>query len=71
MLVQAYERGNYALVRREAPALASRTPHEDVRAAALELRRRLDPDPLMKYLLGLAFALLVFLTLYIYATHRH
>lgn len=67
-LVAAFERGNYALVRREAPALAARTTDEAVRRAALELRERLDPDPLLGYLLGVAVALLLFLTLYFYFT---
>jgi hypothetical protein len=67
-LVRAFERGNYAHVRREAPALAARTTDEEVREAALELRRRLDPDPLLGYLLGVAVALLVFLSVYFFVT---
>jgi hypothetical protein len=67
-LVSAFQRGNYAHVRREAPLLAARTADEAVREAALELRRRLDPDPLLGYLLGVAVALLAFLTAYFYAT---
>lgn len=66
-LVRAFENGNYAQVRREAPALAARTADPTVREAALELRRRIDPDPLLKYLLALAVALLVFLTIYFYS----
>ena len=60
-LVQAYEQGNYARVRREAPALAKRTERPEVRKAARELARRLDPDPLAVYLLVGAALLLVFL----------
>jgi hypothetical protein len=71
MLIAAFEQGNYARVRRDAPALAARTEDAEVRRAALELRRRLDPDPLLKYLLGISVALLLFLTAYVYATHRH
>ena len=65
-LVRAFERGNYAHVRQKAPELAARTEIPEVREAALELRRRLDPDPLLKYLLGLSVALLLFLTIYLY-----
>ena len=66
-LIQAFERGNYDVVRRDAPLLAKRTEDEEVRDAALELRRRIDPDPLLKYLLAISVALLAFLTIYTYA----
>ncbi|APR83581.1 Hypothetical protein A7982_08930 [Minicystis rosea] len=69
-LVAAFEAGDYARVRREAPALAKRTDRDDVRAAARELRRRLDPDPLASYLLGIAALLLVFLAGW-YWMHAH
>jgi hypothetical protein len=65
-LIVAFEQGNYALIRSEAPALAERTDDPRVRDAALELRRRIDPDPLMVYLLGAAFVLLVVLAAYAY-----
>jgi hypothetical protein len=68
-LIAAFEEGDYARVRREAPALAARTDNPAVRNAALELRRRIDPDPLVKYLLGVSIALLVFLVLWVYETH--
>ncbi len=69
-LVAAFEAGDYARVRREAPALAKQTDRDDVRAAARELARRLEPDPLAAYLLGLAALLLVFLAGY-YWLHGH
>jgi hypothetical protein len=69
-LVEAFERGEYALVREAAPRLANSTEDDDVRRAARELRRRLDPDPLAVYLLGVAAALLVFLA-YWFWTHPH
>ena len=65
-LVAAFESGDYRTVRDEAPKLAERTPDPEVRRAALELRKRIDPDPLQLYLLGLTFALLVFLTSWFY-----
>jgi hypothetical protein len=69
-LVLAFEHGDYARVRREAPALARSTESDEVRAAARELARRLDPDPLAVYLLGAAAALLVFLSGW-YWLHPH
>lgn len=65
-LVAAFEAGNYALVRDEAGALAERAESSAVRDAALELRRRIEPDPLAKYLLALTGALLLFLTWFAY-----
>ena len=65
-LAAAFEAGNYALVRAEAETLAERTQRPAVREAALELRRRIAPDPLAKYLLGLTGALLLFLAWFAY-----
>jgi hypothetical protein len=65
-LSAAFEAGNYALVRAEAEALAERTDSPAVRDAALELRRRIEPDPLAKYLLALTAALLLFLAYFAY-----
>ena len=69
-LVAAFEAGDYRTVRDEAPKLAERTQDPEVRRAALELRKRIDPDPLQLYLLGLTFALLAFLTSWFYL-HKH
>jgi len=68
-LMRAFELGNYALVRKGAPELAERTTDPKVRAAAQDLARRIEPDPLVKVLLGLSIALLVVLTLWAYKTH--
>lgn len=65
-LAAAFEAGNYALVRDEAEALAERAESPAVRDAALELRRRIDPDPLAKYLLALTAALLLSLAYFAY-----
>lgn len=65
-LILAFEAGNYALVRREAEPLAARTRDSAVRDAALELRRRIDPDPLATGLLALSVLLLLFLTFWAY-----
>ncbi len=65
-LVRAFEAGDYHTVREDAPKLAERTEDPIVRAAARELRRRIDPDPLLKYLLGVALGLFVFVVWYTY-----
>ncbi|RYZ04045.1 MAG: hypothetical protein EOO73_25685 [Myxococcales bacterium] len=65
-LAAAFEAGNYALVRAEAEALAERTESPAVRDAALELRRRIEPDPLAKYMLALTAALLLLLAYWAY-----
>lgn len=70
-LVRAFEVGNYALVRERAPKLAEGAENEKVRAAARELLARIEPDPLMKYLLLAATLLLVFLAFYAYRAHGH
>ena len=50
--------------------LAESTSKPQVREAARELLKRIDPDPLTKYLLLAAFALLVFLVVWAYAGHH-
>lgn len=66
-LVDAFEQGNFARVRSEAPRLAERTGNAAVKRAALELRRRIDPDPWLVFLLGLSCALFAFLVIWTYA----
>ncbi len=68
-LCRAFESGDFARVRREAPKLAERTPDPQVKAAAEELRRRIDPDPLVYILLAMAFGLLVFMVGWTYLNH--
>jgi hypothetical protein len=65
-LIAAFEAGDYASVRRDAPALADQTDDPRVRDAALELCRRIEPDPLIRYLLFASLGLLVFLVIYFY-----
>lgn len=65
-LVRAFEAGNYELVRKQAPELAESHADPIVRAAARELRRRIDPDPLVKFLLWVALALFVFVVWHTY-----
>jgi hypothetical protein len=70
-LVRAFEIGNYAYVREHAGKLAEKAEDEKVRAAARELLVRIEPDPLMRFLLVGAVALLVFLTFFAYRSHGH
>lgn len=69
-LVQAFEAGDFATIRSKAAALADKSEDPAIRDAALELRRRIDPDPLIKYIVLASVLLLGFLVLYVYS-HRH
>jgi hypothetical protein len=70
-LIAAFESGNYAFVREHAPRLAERAADPAVRDAARELRRRIEPDPLARYLLVASILLLVFLVTWTYLGHDH
>jgi hypothetical protein len=63
-LVDAFERGNYALARSGAERLATETERAEVRRAARELLRRISPEPLATALLLAAAGLLAFLSLW-------
>ncbi len=63
-LVEAFERGDYARVRAEAPKLASSTEDAAVRDAARTLVDRTRPDRLAVALVGLTGVLLVVLSAY-------
>jgi hypothetical protein len=65
-LILAFEAGDFAQVRAQAPQLVASTTDDAVRRAALELRRRTDPDPLLLVLLGLCVVLFVFLVAWVY-----
>jgi hypothetical protein len=67
LLITAFEQGDFRTVRTGAPELARRTSDDAVRRAALDLRRRIDPDPLLVYLLLLAVGLFVFLVAWVYS----
>lgn len=66
--VKAFELGDYGSVRAEATKLLEH-PSEDVRAAAGELLRRIEPDPLVKVLLAMAVVLLLVVTFWAYRSH--
>ena len=67
-LVAAFAAGDYAAVRKGAPALASKTTDEHVKRAAELLRSRIEPDPTSRLFFALTAALLVFLMAW-WATH--
>lgn len=69
-LSRAFELGNYAEVRKGAPALLD-NEDQAVRKAARELLTRIEPDPLMKYLLALAISLFVLIVWYTYGSRGH
>ncbi len=68
-LITAFEAGNYHEVRELAPSVIEQGGSPEVRSAARELRRRIDPDPLLKYLLLATLLLLGALVWYAYARH--
>lgn len=68
-LRRAFEAGNFALIRSKAQTLADKTADPAVRAAAMELRQRIDPDPLVVQLLAIALGLLAFLVGWAYVAH--
>jgi hypothetical protein len=61
-LVDAFEQGDYASVRRDAPKLEEATKDETVRRAARTLVERTKPDPLAVRMLLLTAVLLTVLT---------
>ena len=69
VLVRAFEAGNFAFVREHAPRLAESSSNADVKAAARELSRRIEPDPLVKFLLAVAAVLFLVVVSYVYHSH--
>ena len=69
-LLRAFEAGDYFTVRADAARVADAASNPEVRKAALDLRRRIEPDPLQLYFLLLTLVLLVFLTSWFYL-HKH
>jgi hypothetical protein len=66
-MIAAFEAGNYAEVRRLSVGVIEGAKDQDVRNAALELRRRIEPDPLSTYIVVISAALLLFLLVWAYA----
>lgn len=61
-LVAAFEAGDFARVRSDAPALAADANDPAVKRAAELLRARIEPDPLARALLVITGALLIALS---------
>ena len=61
-LVTAFEAGNFAQVRREAPKLAAESGDEAVKRAADVLLVRTKADPVAGALIGIAATLLIVLS---------
>jgi hypothetical protein len=68
VLIEAFDRGNYAKVRTDARALADRSTDPAVKGAAEDLLRRIQPDSLSTALVVLGIGLLLFLA-YSYLGH--
>jgi hypothetical protein len=62
----AFHAGNYALVRIETARVLAEAQDESVKSLALELQRRTQPDPLLRYLLVVSFVLLAIVTVFAY-----
>lgn len=65
-MIAAFEAGNYAEVRRLSAGVVEGAKDPEVRAAALELRRRIDPDSLSVSIVAISVALLLFLLVWAY-----
>jgi hypothetical protein len=69
-LVDAFERGDYAHVRKAAPELAKTATDDAVKTAARTLVERTEPDPLAVRLLVVTGVLLLVLTAW-WVVHGH
>ncbi|HET9957304.1 MAG TPA: hypothetical protein VFQ61_22555 [Polyangiaceae bacterium] len=68
-LIGCFEAGNYRELRQGAPTLIERSTNPEIRAAAEELLRRIEPDPLMKLLLVAAIVLFICVVAAAYGSH--
>jgi hypothetical protein len=71
LLVDAFERGNYAAVRAGAGRLSKEAERAEVRRAAGELLRRIEPDRLAVMLLLAAAGLLLFFSIWYWSHGGH
>jgi hypothetical protein len=69
-LIAAFDAGNYALVRERAPAVMKSVDDPDEQAIARDLLRRINPDPIAKWMMMGAGLLLAFLAGW-YWSHAH
>lgn len=68
-LLVLFDRGNYAAVREGAERILTSKAKSPVKQATEDLLRRLEPDPLARYMLIASMLLLLFFSLW-YFTHR-
>ena len=69
-IARLFEQGHYGDVRERAMKLVHQTERDEVRRAARDVLKRLEPDPVAKYLIAGAAVLLVFLAGWFW-THPH
>jgi hypothetical protein len=69
-LIAAFDAGNYALVRKDGARLLKTSDDDAERAAARDLLRRIEPDPIAKWMMGGAGLLLATLAGW-YWMHAH
>lgn len=65
-LVEAFEQGNFRLVRKRAQSLAETSVDPEVKKAAIDLLGRTEPDPLIRLFLLVALLLFTFLAAWSY-----
>jgi hypothetical protein len=65
-LLGAFESGDYATVRSDAPKVAACATDPQVAEAARDLVRRTLPDPIALYLMGLTLALFAVLSIWFF-----
>jgi hypothetical protein len=70
-LIAAFEAGDYDSVRKLAPKIDAHSTDPAVKNAAREIRRRIDPDPLIRYLLFISIGLLLFVVATVYGHRVH
>jgi hypothetical protein len=68
--VAAFENGNYAQVRKLCQQLLDRENDHEVRRAATELLRRIEPDRMIVAILWASFLLLALVVLWVYGRGR-
>lgn len=65
-LVAAFERGDFRTVHRETPLLVDSATDPEVKAAARDLLRRIQPDPLVRWFWVVAVVVFTFLVVWSY-----
>lgn len=69
-ILDLFDRGNFALAREGAQALLKRSEDDDVRSAARQILKRMEPEPAATYLIAISAVLLAILAGW-YWMHGH